>query len=129
MLGNATGLSVDIPVMLTAFHRFVCKTRLFTYSSQMYLSEMAADRQAFTCQSQSFNKFKNKLELDEFMSMLIGDWKLKLKTPLYYLRIKEASSATSFGISHEQALQLNAPEASVEAPLMEQRCVDGACSI
>jgi ribonucleoside-diphosphate reductase alpha chain len=61
--------------------------------SQKTILDMAADRGAFICQSQSMNIFMENATSDKLSSMHFYGWKLGLKTGMYYLRSKAASSA------------------------------------
>lgn len=55
--------------------------------------DMAADRGAFVCQSQSLNCFVAEPTLKSMSSMHFYAWRKGLKTGCYYLRTKAASSA------------------------------------
>ena len=55
--------------------------------------DMAADRGAFVCQSQSMNVFVENPTIKNISSMLFYGWKRGLKTGTYYLRSKAASGA------------------------------------
>jgi len=65
---------------------------------QKVLIDMAADRGAFICQSQSLNLFIENPEFAKITSMHFYAWKKGLKTGMYYLRTKSASKAIQFTI-------------------------------
>jgi len=54
---------------------------------------MAADRGAYICQSQSLNLFMENPTSEKLSSMHFYGWQQGLKTGMYYLRSKAASSA------------------------------------
>ncbi|MDO7847654.1 ribonucleoside-diphosphate reductase subunit alpha [Hymenobacter sp. M29] len=66
--------------------------------SQKVILNMAADRGAYICQSQSMNLFIDKPTLGKLSSMHFYGWKLGLKTGQYYLRTKPASQAIQFTV-------------------------------
>ena len=66
--------------------------------SQRVVIDMAADRGAFVCQSQSMNLFVGVPEISRISNMLFYAWTRKLKTGSYYLRIKPPASADKFSI-------------------------------
>ena len=66
--------------------------------SQKTLINMAADRGAFICQSQSLNLFIAKPDFGKLSSMHFYSWKKGLKTGIYYLRTKPVAKAQQFTI-------------------------------
>jgi len=66
--------------------------------SQKTIIEMAADRGAFICQSQSMNVFMEGANFAKLTSMHFYGWKKVLKTGMYYLRTKAASDAIKFTV-------------------------------
>ena len=60
---------------------------------QKTLIDMAADRGPYICQSQSLNLFIADPSYSKLSSMHFYSWKKGLKTGIYYLRTKAASSA------------------------------------
>ncbi|TAE18439.1 MAG: ribonucleoside-diphosphate reductase subunit alpha [Bacteroidetes bacterium] len=78
---------------------------------QRAIIDMAADRGAFICQSQSMNIHMEDANYAKLTSMHFYAWRKGLKTGLYYLRTRAASSATKFTIDMETVLQNNANEA------------------
>lgn len=63
---------------------------------QKTLIDMAADRGAFICQSQSLNLFVAEPTIAKLSSMHFYAWKRGLKTGIYYLRTKPAVQAIKF---------------------------------
>ena len=80
--------------------------------SQKNIIEMAADRGAFICQSQSLNVFMKDSSFGKLTSMHFYAWKKGLKTGMYYLRTKAARDAIKFTVDTEQ-LKKNIPEETV----------------
>ena len=68
---------------------------------QRSIIDMAADRGAYICQSQSLNLFIQDANISKLTSMHFYSWKKGLKTGMYYLRTKAASSAVKFTVTHE----------------------------
>ncbi|MCS7004116.1 MAG: ribonucleoside-diphosphate reductase subunit alpha [Cytophagales bacterium] len=66
--------------------------------SQKKIIDMAADRGAFICQSQSLNLFMANPTHSKLTSMHFYAWKKGLKTGMYYLRTKPASEAVKFTV-------------------------------
>lgn len=72
---------------------------------QKAIIDMAADRGAFICQSQSLNIHLQDANFAKLTSMHFYAWKKGLKTGMYYLRTKAAADAIKFTIHKEQAKQ------------------------
>lgn len=66
--------------------------------SQRSILDMAADRGAYICQSQSLNIFMKNVTNSKLTSMHFHAWKIGLKTGMYYLRTKAAVDAIKFTI-------------------------------
>jgi len=66
---------------------------------QKVLIDMAADRGAYICQSQSLNLFVETPNLAKLTSMHFYAWKSGLKTGMYYLRSKAATDPIKFTLS------------------------------
>ena len=66
--------------------------------SQKTIINMAADRGAFVCQSQSMNLFIAKPDFGKLTSMHFYSWKKGLKTGIYYLRTRPVAKAQQFTI-------------------------------
>ncbi|HTE23418.1 ribonucleoside-diphosphate reductase subunit alpha [Flavitalea sp.] len=68
---------------------------------QRNIIDMAADRGAFICQSQSLNLFVDSPSGSKLTSMHFYAWKSGLKTGMYYLRSKAASQAVQFTVEKQ----------------------------
>jgi len=68
---------------------------------QRTLIDMAADRGAYICQSQSLNLFVDTPTTGKLTSMHFYAWKQGLKTGMYYLRTKAASQAVQFTVEKQ----------------------------
>ncbi|WP_162343308.1 ribonucleoside-diphosphate reductase subunit alpha [Cyclobacterium salsum] len=79
--------------------------------SQKVIIDMAADRGAYVCQSQSMNLFLQEPNFGKLTSMHFYAWKKGLKTGIYYLRSKAASSAIQFTVDKSQLDKKHEPEA------------------
>ena len=63
--------------------------------------DMAADRGAYICQSQSLNLFVSSPNASKLTSMHFYAWKKGLKTGMYYLRTQAASQAVKFTVENQ----------------------------
>jgi ribonucleoside-diphosphate reductase subunit M1 len=81
--------------------------------SQKKVLDLAADRGAFICQSQSLNVHLQSPTLGQLTSMHFYGWKKGLKTGMYYLRTRPAAQAIQFTV--DQTL-LKDVKAKVESP-------------
>ena len=72
---------------------------------QRNLIDMAADRGAFICQSQSLNLFVDSPTASKLTSMHFYAWKKGLKTGMYYLRSQAATQAVQFTVEKQAALK------------------------
>ncbi len=68
---------------------------------QRNLIDMAADRGAYICQSQSLNLFVDSPSSSKLTSMHFYAWKKGLKTGMYYLRSQAATQAVQFTIEKQ----------------------------
>jgi ribonucleoside-diphosphate reductase subunit M1 len=66
--------------------------------SQKKVIDLAADRGAFICQSQSMNIHLQAPTLGQLTSMHFYGWKKGLKTGMYYLRTRPAAQAIQFTV-------------------------------
>ncbi|MCU0432177.1 MAG: ribonucleoside-diphosphate reductase subunit alpha [Bacteroidia bacterium] len=99
--------------------------------SQRTLIDMAADRGAYICQSQSLNLFVQNPNFAKLTSMHFYAWEKGLKTGMYYLRTKAAADAIKFTVDTAALLQA-APETTgttIEDVTSEQRLAEIACSL
>ncbi|RPA66745.1 ribonucleoside-diphosphate reductase subunit alpha [Cyclobacteriaceae bacterium YHN15] len=80
--------------------------------SQRTIIDMAAERGAYICQSQSMNVFMQDPNFGKLTSMHFYAWKKGLKTGMYYLRSQAATSAIQFTVD-KSALE---PEKKAATP-------------
>ncbi len=71
--------------------------------SQRTIIDMAADRGAYICQSQSLNLHVQNVNAGKLTSMHFHSWKRGLKTGMYYLRTKAAADAIKFTVEKQAA--------------------------
>ncbi|MDP4248694.1 MAG: ribonucleoside-diphosphate reductase subunit alpha [Bacteroidota bacterium] len=100
---------------------------------QRNLIDMAADRGAYICQSQSLNLFVDHPTSGKLTSMHFYAWKKGLKTGMYYLRTQAASRAVQFTVEKQgsAAMEPVVPNAVDDVPqgatcTMEEGCI--SCS-
>ena len=89
--GSIQGIQ-EIPQKLKELYKTVWEIK------QRTLIDMAADRGAFICQSQSLNLFLQEPTIARLSSMHFHAWKRGLKTGIYYLRTKAAVKAIKFSL-------------------------------
>ncbi len=85
----------EIPAGLKELYKTVWEIK------QRNLIDMAADRGAFICQSQSLNLFVDSPTSSKLTSMHFYGWKKGLKTGMYYLRSQAATQAVQFTIEKQ----------------------------
>ena len=78
--------------------------------SQKVLIDMAADRGAFVCQSQSLNIFMENPSMAKLSSMHMYGWKKGLKSGMYYLRTRAKAKPIQFTLDPVQACRRDNPE-------------------
>ena len=78
--------------------------------SQKSVIDMAADRGAYICQSQSMNIHMQDATFGKLTSMHFHAWKKGLKTGLYYLRTKAAVDAIKFTIVKDEKKSIEEKE-------------------
>ena len=83
--------------------------------SQKVIIDMAADRGAYICQSQSLNIFMENANFGKLTSMHFYSWKAGLKTGMYYLRTKAATDAIKFTVDKAKLAAPQAEPATVGA--------------
>lgn len=91
--------------------------------SQKAIIDMAADRGAYVCQSQSMNIHIKDPNFGKLTSMHFYAWKAGLKTGMYYLRSNAATDAIKFTVTKEQQQE---PDV---AAIKTQNEADMACSL
>lgn len=97
--------------------------------SQKSIIELAADRGAYICQSQSLNIFMENANFGKLTSMHFYGWKKGLKTGMYYLRTKAATDAIKFTVDKNITEQ---PSSKVEDAIVksiEEEQAAIACSL
>ncbi len=85
----------EIPAAIKEIYKTVWEIR------QRNIIDMAADRGAFICQSQSLNLFVETPSAGRLTSMHFHAWKSGLKTGMYYLRTQAASQAVQFTVEKQ----------------------------
>ena len=85
--------------------------------SQRVVIDMAADRGAYICQSQSLNIFMENANFGKLTSMHFYAWEKGLKTGMYYLRTKAATDAIKFTVDKSQLSQPKAAVVAETAPV------------
>lgn len=78
--------------------------------SQKVIIDMAADRGAYICQSQSLNIFMENANFGKLTSMHFYSWKAGLKTGMYYLRTKAATDAIKFTVDKSKLAEPSVKE-------------------
>lgn len=86
---------------------------------QKAIIDMAADRGAYICQSQSLNLFVENPNAAKLTSMHFYAWERGLKTGMYYLRTKAAADAIKFTVE-KQAEQQFTPVVAPSTTTVEQ---------
>jgi ribonucleoside-diphosphate reductase alpha chain len=86
---------VDIPQDIKDLYKTVWEIKMRT------IIDMAADRGAYICQSQSLNLFVSSPNASKLTSMHFYAWKKGLKTGMYYLRTQAASQAVKFTVENQ----------------------------
>ncbi len=96
---------------------------------QKAIIDMAADRGAYICQSQSLNLFIQNANFAKLTSMHFYTWKKGLKTGMYYLRTKAAADAIKFTVE-KQAEEQFAPMLNNDGKVSEEeRMAEISCSL
>ena len=98
--------------------------------SQKAIIDMAADRGAYICQSQSMNVHIQDPNFGKLTSMHFYAWKRGLKTGMYYLRSKAATDAIKFTVDKNTAQQPQQTQATAnQQEQLQQKQADMACSL
>ena len=103
----------EIPAEIKELYKTVWEIR------QRTIIDMAADRGAFICQSQSLNLFMEQPTTSRLTSMHFYAWKKGLKTGMYYLRTQAATQAVQFTVQKQVEITVD------EAPTcnLQEGCV------
>ncbi len=99
---------------------------------QRAIIDMAADRGAYICQSQSLNLFIDSPNPSKLTSMHFYAWKKGLKTGMYYLRTKAASQAVQFTVEKQGGKAkepLNSASDVQTETIDESLLTGGSCSM
>ena len=94
--GGSVQNVAEIPADLKALYKTVWEI------SQKKILDMAADRGAFICQSQSLNIHMGAPTTGKLTSMHFYAWKKGLKTGMYYLRTQPKAQAIQFTVDQAQ---------------------------
>ena len=108
-MGSVQGLP-EIPADLQLLYKTVWELK------QKTLIDLAADRGAYICQSQSLNLFVADPDYSKLTSMHFYAWNKGLKTGVYYLRTKAPVQAQQFTIAPTAKGTAAAPAAAQEQP-------------
>jgi ribonucleotide reductase alpha subunit len=90
----------EIPANIRELYKTVWEIK------QRSLIDMAADRGAYICQSQSLNLFVDSPNTAKLTSMHFYAWKKGLKTGMYYLRTQAASQAVQFTVEKQGSKEM-----------------------
>ena len=96
---------------------------------QKAIIDMAADRGAYICQSQSLNLFIQNANFAKLTSMHFYTWKKGLKTGMYYLRTKAAADAIKFTVEKQAEEQFSPVIDNQLHPSEEERMAEISCSL
>merc|ERR1712127_906645 len=88
---------------------------------QRAILDMAADRGAFICQSQSMNVHIGEPTSSKLTSMHFYAWKKGLKTGMYYLRTKPKADAIQFTVNQAMLSETARTPANEEAKERQPR--------
>jgi ribonucleoside-diphosphate reductase alpha chain len=120
----------EVPQNIKDLYKTVWEIKMKT------IIDMAADRGAYICQSQSLNLFIQEPNFAKLTSMHFYAWEKGLKTGMYYLRTKAAVDAIKFTIDasilKDEAARVAAEEKQIlgnEDILIEQRKAEMSCSL
>ena len=113
--GSVQGIS-EVPQRLKDLYKTAWEI------SQKAIIDLAADRGAYICQSQSLNIFMENANFGKLTSMHFYGWEKGLKTGMYYLRTKAATDAIKFTIDKSVAQEPTAKS-------MQEAQAEVACSL
>jgi ribonucleoside-diphosphate reductase subunit M1 len=100
----------NIPADVKAIYKTVWEI------SQKKVIDLAADRGAFICQSQSLNVHLKSPTLGQLTSMHFYGWKKGLKTGMYYLRTRPAAAAIQFTVDQSVLKTAQAQASGASTP-------------
>lgn len=113
----------EIPSDIKALYKTVWEIRMRT------IIDMAADRGAYICQSQSLNLFINSPNTSKLTSMHFYAWKKGLKTGMYYLRTQAASQAVKFTVENQAGKNMEPLIPEDVTPLIDEIAEGPVCSM
>ncbi len=90
----------EIPAEIKELYKTVWEIK------QRNIIDMAADRGAYICQSQSLNLFVDNPTTAKLTSMHFHAWKKGLKTGMYYLRTQAATQAIQFTVEKQASKEI-----------------------
>jgi ribonucleoside-diphosphate reductase alpha subunit len=99
----------EIPVDIKELYKTVWEIK------QRNIIDMAADRGAYICQSQSLNLFVDSPTTTKLTSMHFYGWKKGLKTGMYYLRTQAATQAVQFTVEKQGSKEVEPVIPTVQA--------------
>jgi len=97
--------------------------------SQKKVLDLAADRGAFVCQSQSLNVHLQSPTNGQLTSMHFYGWKKGLKTGMYYLRTRPAAQAIQFTVDASYLNNAKKAQQEAKTPKKAQQVPAPASSI
>jgi ribonucleoside-diphosphate reductase alpha chain len=102
ILANGSVQNIDsIPAEIKELYKTVWEIKMRN------IIDMAADRGAYICQSQSLNLFINAPSASKLTSMHFYAWKKGLKTGMYYLRTQAAAQAIKFSVQSQAIKEID----------------------
>lgn len=113
----------EIPAHIKELYKTVWEIK------QRAILDMAADRGAFICQSQSLNIFIPDANFAKLSSMHFYAWKKGLKTGMYYLRTKAAVDAIKFTVDSAYLQQPGMNTADKGVVVNETAMAEVSCSL
>jgi ribonucleoside-diphosphate reductase alpha chain len=113
----------EIPVSVKELYKTVWEIK------QRNLIDMAVDRGAYICQSQSLNLFVDTPSAGKLTSMHFYAWKKGLKTGMYYLRTQAATQAVQFTVEKQASVTLQPMIAGVDAASEESFEAGATCTM
>lgn len=121
----ADGGSIQKIVTIPATLRSVFKTAWEI--TQKAVLDMAADRGAFICQSQSLNIHMDEPTVSKLTSLHFHAWKIGLKTGMYYLRTRPKADAIQFTVDPELLKQVRTEDVKSSVCLVSDEATCDYC--